>query len=101
MQVRDTGFYNSLAWRKLSMYLRAKSGGRCSMCKKVKNERLIADHIIELTMENYKNKDISLNEKNIQILCLTCHNQKTFGTKTKKETELESARKVIKKYANR
>lgn len=41
----------------------------------------IVDHIIELTDENVHDTDVSLNNSNLELLCLECHNSKTFGNK--------------------
>jgi 5-methylcytosine-specific restriction endonuclease McrA len=75
-------FYDSKAWklcRKSFIADRiAIDGGMCEHCK----DKLgyIVDHKEEITYENINNADVSLNHKNLQYLCLKCHNTKTFGT---------------------
>ncbi|CAK7084277.1 HNH endonuclease [Tissierella sp.] len=75
-------FYNSKAWRKCRESYIAKVHRLCEQClKNGKHEPgYIVDHIEEITPENINNPDITLNHDNLQYLCLTCHNRKTFGS---------------------
>lgn len=76
-------FYCSKPWRELSYNLKIERGGTCSRCKKVINDTslLIGHHTIELTEENIKNPQITLNPDLIEIICFDCHNaeHRRFG----------------------
>ncbi|MDR0918710.1 MAG: HNH endonuclease [Oscillospiraceae bacterium] len=54
---------------------------RCNACGKLIRGKSIVDHIIPITPENNDDPDITLNWDNLQLLCLHCHNEKTFQTK--------------------
>ena len=49
------------------------------MCHRLITGKSIVDHIVEITPFNKDDKDITLNEDNLQLLCVECHNTKTFG----------------------
>lgn len=74
-------FYKSKAWQQCRKAFIADritiDGGMCQACK----EKLgyICDHIEEINPNNINDIDITLNHKNLQYLCLECHNKKTFG----------------------
>lgn len=74
-------FYNSTAWKKCRKsfiaYRQSVDGGMCQTCK----EKLgyIVDHKEEITPENINNQEITLSHRNLQYLCLECHNKKTFS----------------------
>lgn len=78
-------FYSSPAWRKcrkgfISQRV-AIDGGICQHCQSELG--YIVDHVEELTPENINNPNITLSWSNLQYLCLSCHNSKTFGTDNK------------------
>ncbi|MGE9994920.1 HNH endonuclease [Peptoniphilaceae bacterium SGI.137] len=68
-------FYNSAAWRKARAAHIAKVYGLCEWCGE---PGYIVDHIVELTPDNINNPNITLSDSNLQYLCHSCHNQKTF-----------------------
>lgn len=68
-------FYDSKAWKKCRESYISKVHGVCEWCG---NPGYIVDHIIELTPENISDPNITLNHDNLQYLCLSCHNTKTF-----------------------
>jgi 5-methylcytosine-specific restriction enzyme A len=68
-------FYNSSAWKKCRKEYIAKVYGLCEHCDK---PGYILDHINEITPYNINNPDITLNHNNLQYLCTSCHNKKTF-----------------------
>ena len=76
-------FYGSNAWRKTrKAYINSlDNGGMCEQCIKYNeyNHGYIVDHIIEINIDNINNPDITLSWDNLQYLCLSCHNKKTFG----------------------
>lgn len=85
-------FYASDAWINLRLQLINKRGNKCEHCgNRIANSRdLIGHHIIELTPENVNDYNISLNEKNIEIVCFDCHNKehKRFGYQSEREVYL-------------
>lgn len=76
---RQKKFYNSSEWKKVRDYIRNKYKMRCYKCNKLITGISIVDHIIEISPDNYEDENITLNGDNLQLLCLKCHNTKTFG----------------------
>ena len=74
-------FYNSKPWRALRNRIRKTKRMRCDMCGRLIHGKSIVDHIIEIDETNYQDESITLNEDNLQLLCLECHNTKTFQSK--------------------
>lgn len=74
-------FYNSKPWRTLRNRIRKTKRMRCDMCGRLIHSNSIVDHIIEIDETNYQDESITLNEDNLQLLCLECHNTKTFQSK--------------------
>ena len=70
-------FYTSPAWRFCrAAYLaerRAVDGGMCERC----HDQLgyIVHHREWLTPENINDPDVALNHRNLEYVCLTCHNK--------------------------
>ncbi|WP_416149488.1 HNH endonuclease [Salipaludibacillus sp. HK11] len=85
-------FYASDEWITLRLLLISERGNKCSRCNRViaRSKELIGHHIKELTPENVKDHNISLNPDNIKIVCFDCHNKehKRFGYKGAKEVFL-------------
>lgn len=80
-------FYNSKKWRKIRDRVRAREGMRCQMCGKLIRGKSIVDHIIEVNQYNKDDVDITLNEDNLQLLCVECHNTKTFKDRIGKKQD--------------
>lgn len=74
-------FYNSKPWRTLRNRIRTTKRMRCDMCGRLIQGKSIVDHVIEIDETNYQDESITLNEENCQLLCLECHNTKTFQSK--------------------
>lgn len=85
-------FYHSIEWRKLrkdiiKMNLKNYKSSLpvCEMCMcriKKNNKRngyAYVDHKIEINFDNRYDEKITLNSSNLQVLCFSCHNTKTFG----------------------
>ena len=70
-------FYKSKEWVKLAQYIRIKYYYTCQMCGR---RGTYVHHKIWLTNENVNNPDIALNEDNLTLLCLDCHNEIHHGT---------------------
>lgn len=80
-------FYASAAWTNLRHRLIIERGGVCERCGYIAADtsELIGHHKILLTNENYKDVSISLNPKNIEILCWKCHNQEHAAERQTKQ----------------
>ncbi|ABR48563.1 hypothetical protein Amet_2409 [Alkaliphilus metalliredigens QYMF] len=76
-------FYASGKWRKLRLMLINDRGPYCEQCGDLITEsiNIIAHHKIELTPENVKDYNISLNPDLIELVCFDCHNKehKRYG----------------------
>lgn len=49
------------------------------MCEHCDKPGYICDHIKEINIYNVDDPNITLNHENLQYLCLSCHNKKTFA----------------------
>lgn len=67
--------YHTQRWRKLRQAYYNSQYGICEWCREPGD---IVDHIIEITKENIEDPFITYNWENLQLLCLSCHNKKTF-----------------------
>lgn len=74
-------FYNSKQWIKCRAAYIQSVLGLCEMCKK---PGYIVHHKEELTPENINDHSITLDDSNLQYLCLECHN-KVHGIAAKQE----------------
>lgn len=74
-------FYNGDEWKKIRNRIRKKYRMKCCHCHKLIRGRSIVDHIIEVTPDNKFDRNITMNEDNLQLLCQDCHNTKTFKSK--------------------
>ena len=75
-------FYCSKKYLDLSKILKIKSEGVCERCAGIFDiSYLRTHHKIYLTLENINDPYITLNEKNIEVICHDCHNaeHKRFG----------------------
>lgn len=84
-------FYLSKAYKDLSYLLKLKSEGRCSECGRTfAIEKLRTHHIIELTLANIDDVNITLNPENIKVVCHGCHNKehRRFSGKVNKKVYL-------------
>ena len=82
-------FYNSKAWKKCRQAHLAKINYLCERCSVVGVIKVgdILHHKTKLTPENINNPRITLNEKNLEFLCITCHNIDEHGEHKKKKQE--------------
>ena len=68
-------FYCRKDYLDLAQSCKIKSGGICARCGGVFDiSGLRPHHIIELTLENIDDVNITLNPDNIEVLCHECHN---------------------------
>lgn len=73
-------FYKSRAWtnfRDRVIFNRTREDGLCycELCGKPITNKIVCHHIEELTEWNVNDPDISLNEDNISLLHIDCHNK--------------------------
>lgn len=73
-------FYNSTAWKKCREAYIPTVHGLCEHClaKGYEEPGHILDHIVEIDINNINDTDITLSWNNLQYLCMSCHNKKTF-----------------------
>ena len=68
-------FYCTDAYLSLAQMCKVKSGGICARCGQIfEIAELRPHHIIELTLDNIDDVNITLNPDNIEVLCEDCHN---------------------------
>lgn len=70
-------FYDSTAWKRCRSAFIAEriaiDGGTCQRCGQELG--YIVHHRIWLTSENINDPNITLNHRNLEYVCLTCHNK--------------------------
>lgn len=66
-------FYNSAIWIRTSKAYAASKFFICEKCGKSAT-RYIVHHKIQLTPENIRDPAVALDWKNLQLVCLRCHN---------------------------
>lgn len=70
-------FYCRKEYLSLAQACKVASGGVCARCGEILEIcDLRPHHIIELTLDNLDDVNITLNPKNIEVLCEDCHNAK-------------------------
>ena len=87
-------FYTSAKWIRLRNEYRNEKKMRCEHCGRFITGVSIVDHIEEITPFNKDDKDITLNKDNLQLLCIECHNKKTFTGKESKLKGIKRDRKT-------
>jgi 5-methylcytosine-specific restriction enzyme A len=74
--IKREKFYNSKKWKEFRNLYFEKMNGICELCNQkgltVAGENL--HHIIELTEGNIHDEKIALDEENVILLCINCHN---------------------------
>ena len=85
-QVRDTGFYTGKKWRIIRDAIKLRDKMTCQACGLPITGRYIVDHIEPLTLDNMHEWIYAYNPENLQLLCISCHNYKTFSNPTKAES---------------
>lgn len=77
MQDWTNRFYSHATWMRCRDAFvakrRAVDGGLCQRCRK--HVGLIVHHRIVLTPENIGTPEVALNHRNLELLCLECHNR--------------------------
>lgn len=67
----DQWFYNSAAWKDVRQAYFAKARGLCERCGAPGD---IVHHKVYLTPTNISDKRIAYGYRNLELLCLACHN---------------------------
>lgn len=67
--------YHTTKWRKLRKAYYYSQYGICEHCHGMGK---IVDHIEPITKENLNDPFITFGWENLQLLCVPCHNKKTF-----------------------
>lgn len=65
-------FYRSEAWQEARQQKIVAANGRCEKCGALGEE---VHHIIHLIPDNVSDPEVSLNQKNLILLCKECHNK--------------------------
>ncbi len=69
-------FYNSKKWRRARNLKISLNHGICERCGKAfASKHLIVHHKIYLNETNIHDSNISLNQDNLELLCIDCHNK--------------------------
>lgn len=82
-------FYSSKVWKDKVEEIKRRDGLVSAYSHKGIKTRVIVDHIIEITPQNYQNMDIILGNDNLQLLSEEEHNYKHYDIKAIKEDEYE------------
>jgi hypothetical protein len=76
-------FYKSREWIAFRLMLIALRGPVCQECGRViaRTIDIIGHHTTPLTIDNYKDRSISLNPDKVELVCFDCHNkvEQRFG----------------------
>lgn len=78
--MRGTGFYSNRKWIEVRDFIKRRDKMTCQSCGEPITGRYIVDHIKEVNETNVHYWDIAYNPENLQLLCQSCHNAKTFST---------------------
>lgn len=73
-------FYNSTTWRECREAYAKSVGYLCERCKAkgITTAGTEVHHKVKLTAQNINDPNITLNWDNLELLCMTCHNQEHF-----------------------
>ena len=98
-------FYSSKAWKECRTSYISKVHGLCEHCLKnnTYTPGYIVDHKEEITPNNINNLEVTLNHENLQYLCLSCHNRKTFGNDievVRKGLEFDNSGDIVESKPN-
>jgi len=79
-------FYRSQIWQQVRLQKITEANGRCEKCGGVGEE---VHHIVSLTALNVNDPNITLNQRNLILLCRECHNKEheRFGRRQRFDLE--------------
>ena len=102
-------FYNSKVWKRVRKNIWLKQNCLCARCKlpcyvdgisdylpKEQRRKGIVHHKIYLDDINVYDDEITLNEDNLEGICIDCHNREHFDTSTRKEYKFDENGNLIK-----
>lgn len=86
MKSKREQFYNSDAWKSCRENYLKSVGGLCEICLKqgLITPAVIVHHKIHITESTLNNPAVTLNPKNLQALCIPCHNKIHFARKDRR-----------------
>lgn len=87
-------FYKSDRWHLARTIVITRANGKCERCGKVGTE---VHHIIRLTPDNVDDVSISINPKNLILLCKECHNIEHGRFSSKAEYTFDEDGNVVKR----
>lgn len=98
-------FYSSKAWQDCRNAYAKKANHLCENCLRqgIYKPGVIVHHIIQLTPMNIERPEVTLNYKNLELLCRDCHKQKheldgigwAAYNKRRKEKKLSENRFIV------
>lgn len=89
-------FYNSIKWRRVQKYIRAKYRGLCQECGKAGWE---VHHKEPLTIDNVDIDEVAIGEDNLQLLCTSCHNSKrSIDSQIRSDVTFDENGDLIRKH---
>ena len=99
-QTKETGFYNSTAWKATRRNYRQSVGGLCERCLRhgLVNPAEVVHHKEPLTERNINDLEVSLGWSNLEALCRKCHaevHDEMYRKRTGRRYSLDKAGKVI------
>lgn len=99
-QTKETGFYNSKAWKDTRRNYKQSVGGLCERClaKGIITPADVVHHKEPLTKDNIQNLELSLGWCNLQALCRSCHaevHDEIYAARTKRRYKIDNNGKVV------
>lgn len=87
-------FYNSKQWIKCRKAYYIKVHGLCEKCGAAGD---IVHHKEKLTQRNINNPEVTLNESNLELLCIECHNSEHGQSVTAKGLMFDENGNLVKR----
>lgn len=97
---KDTGFYDSAAWKDTRRSYRQSVGNLCERCLKngIIASADVVHHIVPLTKETVSDTNLSLNWDNLMCLCRKCHaevHEEIYAKRSKRRYKIDKNGKVV------
>lgn len=88
MKTKREQFYNSEAWKSCRESYLKSVGGLCEICLQQGfiTPAVIVHHRIHITDASLSDPSVTLNPKNLQALCIPCHNRIHFARQGRRFT---------------
>jgi len=99
-QTKETGFYNSKAWKDTRRNYKQSVGGLCERClaKGIVTPAEVVHHKVPLTADNISDLSISLGWNNLQALCRQCHaevHEEMYRARTGRRYKVDKNGRVV------